>query len=74
MFKKFARKFSNWKGEEKKVEKLEKEELDKLINELEDLSGSWYESAGSVFVSQRELERELFDPNERFNESTEHNN
>ena len=65
MFKKFARKFSNWKGEGKKVEKLEKEELDKLVNELEDLSGSWYESAGAVFVSQKELERELFDPNER---------
>lgn len=68
MFKKFARKFSNWKGEEKKVEKLEK------FEDFEDLSSSWYESAGSVFVSQRELERELFDPNERFNESTEHNN
>jgi len=74
MFKKFARKFSNWKGEEKKVEKLEKKELDDILNELDDLSGSWYESAGAVFVSQRELERELFDPNERVNESTEHNN
>ena len=67
MFKKFARKFSNWKGEEKKVEKLEK------LEDFEDLSGSWYQDAGSVFVSQRELERELerelFDPNERGKDS-----
>ena len=67
MFKKFAKKFSNWKGEEKKVEKLEKKELDKLVNELEDLSGTWYENASSVFVSQKELESELFNPIERDN-------
>jgi hypothetical protein len=67
MFKKFAKKFSNWKGEEKKVEKLEKKELDKLVNELEDLSGTWYENASSVFVSQKELESELFNPMERDN-------
>lgn len=67
MFKKFAKKFSNWKGEEKKVEKLEKKELDKLVNELEDLSGTWYENASAVFVSQKELESELFNPMERDN-------
>ena len=67
MFKKFAKKFSNWKGEEKKVEKSEKKELDKLVNELEDLSGTWYENASSVFVSQKELESELFNPMERDN-------
>lgn len=73
MFKKFARKFSNWKAEEKKLEK------EQIVEDFEDLSGSWYESAGSVFVSQRELERELFNPNDRSinsekNEGTKHNN
>ncbi len=67
MFKKFAKKFSNWKGEEKKVEKLEKKELDRIVNDLEDLSSTWYENASSVFVSQKELEKELFDPMERDN-------
>ena len=61
MFKKFAKKFSDWKGKEKK---------------FEDLSGSWYENASAVYVSQRELEKELFDPIERnqnkTDESTEH--
>lgn len=72
MFNKFARKFSNWKAEEKKLEK------EQIVEDFEDLSGNWYESAGSVFVSERELERELFNPNDRSinsekNEGTKHN-